>query len=72
MYSGMTPVDAGVISDGGRPLFAELIGGKTKEIAFVENTSMGLNIAAGVLDFKKKPAVGTADFEYSSVIYILF
>lgn len=69
MYSGMTPVDAGVTADGGRPLFAELIGAKPEEIAFVENTSMGLNIAAGVLNFERGATVVTADYEYSSVIY---
>ena len=50
MHSGLTLVDAGVPEDGGRALFARLVGAGKEEVAFVENTSVGLNIAAGVVD----------------------
>jgi len=69
MLSGLTLVDAGVPEDGGRPLFARLIGAGKDEVAFVENTSIGLNIAAGVVDHKKGSNVVTTDYEYSSVTY---
>ena len=69
MYSGLTLVDAGVPADGGRALFAELVGAKADEIAFVENTSIGLNIAAGIVDQNKGSNVVTTDYEYSSVTY---
>jgi selenocysteine lyase/cysteine desulfurase len=69
MHSGLTLVDAGVPEDGGRALFAQLIGAGKDEVAFVENTSVGLNIAAGVVDQRKGSNVVTTDYEYSSVTY---
>lgn len=69
MHSGLTLVDAGVPEDGGRALFARLVGAGKEEVAFVENTSVGLNIAAGVVDNRKGSNVVTSDYEYSSVTY---
>ncbi|MEM3731118.1 MAG: aminotransferase class V-fold PLP-dependent enzyme [Candidatus Bathyarchaeia archaeon] len=56
-------------NDGGKPLFAKLIGAKTEEIAFVENTSVGLNIAANVLRYPPGSKIVTTDLEYPSVVY---
>ena len=56
--------------DGGKPFFAKLVGAKPKEIALVENTSMGLNIAANVLHYPQGAKVVTTDLEYPSVPYV--
>ncbi|MEM3627419.1 MAG: aminotransferase class V-fold PLP-dependent enzyme [Candidatus Bathyarchaeia archaeon] len=56
-------------NEGGKPLFAKLIGAKNEEIALVENTSVGLNIAANVLSYPKGSKVVTTDLEYPSVVY---
>jgi len=56
-------------NDGGKPLFAKLIGAKPEEIAFVENTSIGLNIAANVLKYPLGSKIVTTDLEYPSVVY---
>jgi len=56
-------------NDGGKPFFAKLIQAKTEEIAFVENTSVGLNIAANVLSYPHGSKVVTTDLEYPSVVY---
>jgi len=56
-------------NDGGKPFFAKLIGAKPEEIAFVENTSVGLNIAANVLNYLHGSKVVTTDLEYPSVVY---
>lgn len=56
-------------NDGGKPFFARLIGVKPEEIAFVENTSVGLNIAANVLHYPPGSKVITTDLEYPSVVY---
>lgn len=55
--------------DYGKTLFARLIGAKTEEIALVENTSVGLNIAANVLKYPPGSKVVTTDLEYPSVVY---
>jgi selenocysteine lyase/cysteine desulfurase len=55
--------------DGGKPFFAKLIGAKTEEIAFIENTSMGLNIVANVLRYPAGSKVVTTDLEFPSVVY---
>ncbi len=55
--------------DGGKPYFAELIGAKLKEIAFIENTSVGLNIVANVLQYPPGSKIVTTDLEYPSVVY---
>ncbi|MEM3725801.1 MAG: aminotransferase class V-fold PLP-dependent enzyme [Candidatus Bathyarchaeia archaeon] len=55
--------------DYGKPLFARLIKAKTEEIALIENTSMGLNIAANVLAYPHGAKVVTTDLEYPSVVY---
>lgn len=57
-------------NDGGKPLFAKLVGAKPEEIALVENTSVGLNIAANVLHYPQGSKVVTTDLEYPSVPYI--
>jgi selenocysteine lyase/cysteine desulfurase len=56
-------------NDGGKPFFAKLIRAKPEEIAFVENTSMGLNIAANVLNYPRGSKIVTTDLEYPSVVY---
>ncbi|MEM3578422.1 MAG: aminotransferase class V-fold PLP-dependent enzyme [Candidatus Bathyarchaeia archaeon] len=58
-----------VWNDGGKPLFARLIGAKPEEIALVENTSVGLNIAANVLKYPSGSKIVTTDLEYPSVVY---
>ncbi len=54
---------------GGKPFFAKLIGAKPEEIALVENTSTGLNIAANVLRYPPGSKIVTTDLEYPSVVY---
>jgi len=56
-------------NDGGKPFFAELISAKPEEIAFIENTSVGLNIAANVLSYPPDSKIVTTDLEYPSVVY---
>ncbi|MCK4424642.1 aminotransferase class V-fold PLP-dependent enzyme [Candidatus Bathyarchaeota archaeon] len=56
-------------NDGGKPLFAKLINAKPCEIAFVENTSVGLNIAANMLSYPRDSKIVTTDLEYPSVVY---
>lgn len=55
--------------DCGKPAFARLIGARAGEIALVENTSMGLNIAANALDYPRGSKIVTTDMEYVSVVY---
>jgi len=57
-------------NDGGKPLFAKLVGAKPEEIALVENTSVGLNIAANMLHYPQGSKVVTTDLEYPSVPYV--
>lgn len=57
------------LTDLGKSLFAKLIEAKPEEIALVENTSMGLNIAANVLHYPPDSKVVTTDLEYPSVVY---
>jgi len=56
-------------NDGGKPFFAKLIQAKPEEIAFVENTSVGLNIAASVLHYPPDSKIVTTDLEYPTVVY---
>ncbi|MEM3597165.1 MAG: aminotransferase class V-fold PLP-dependent enzyme [Candidatus Bathyarchaeia archaeon] len=56
-------------NDGGKPLFARLVGAEPEEIALVENTSVGLNIAANVLRYPRGSKIVTTDLEYPSVVY---
>ncbi len=49
--------------------FAKLVGATKDEIAFVTNTSTGLNIAAHILDYPSDSNVVTTDLEYPSVVY---
>jgi len=55
--------------DGGKPFFAKLVGAKPQEIAFIENTSVGLNIAANVLRYPPGSKIVTTDLEFPSVVY---
>jgi len=64
--SGKASVDC---EDGGKPLFGRLVGAKAGEIALVENTSVGLNVAANVLDYPHGSKIVTTDLEYPSVVY---
>ncbi|MGD0977681.1 MAG: aminotransferase class V-fold PLP-dependent enzyme [Candidatus Bathyarchaeia archaeon] len=64
--TGKTSFDC---ADGGKPYFARLVGAKAGEIALVENTSVGLNIAANVLDYPQGSKIVTTDLEYPSVVY---
>jgi len=53
-----------------KKLFARLIGAGTHDdVAFVENTSMGLNIVAHMLHYPSGSNVVTTDLEYPSVVY---
>ena len=63
---GASPLET---SDLGKSLFARLVGAKPEEIALVENTSMGLNVAAHVLRYPPGSKVVTTDLEYPSVVY---
>jgi len=56
-------------NDDGKPLFAKLISAKPEEIALIENTSVGLNIAANVLNYPSGSKIVTTDLEYPSVVY---
>jgi selenocysteine lyase/cysteine desulfurase len=56
-------------NEGGKALFAKLIGAKKGEIALVENTSVGLNIVANVLSYPMGSKIVTTDLEYPSVVY---
>lgn len=56
-------------TDGGKSYFAKLIGAKAGEIALVENTSVGLNIAANMLEYPPRAKIVTTDLEYPSVVY---
>jgi len=63
---GTTSIDC---KEGGKTQFAKLIGAKAGEIALVENTSVGLNIAANVLEYPSGSKIVTTDLEYPSVVY---
>jgi len=63
---GKTSIDC---NDGGKPYFAKLVGAKAGEIALIENTSVGINIAANVLDYPPGSKIVTTDLEYPSVVY---
>lgn len=52
-----------------RRKMAELMGAQPEEIAFTQNTSEGINIAANVIDFKEGDNVITNDLEYYPNIY---
>ncbi len=56
-------------NDFGKPLFAKLIRAKPEEIALIESTSVGLNIAANVLHYPPDSKIVTTDLEYPSVVY---
>jgi selenocysteine lyase/cysteine desulfurase len=56
-------------TDYGKPIFAKLIGARPEEIAIVENTSTGLNVAANVLHYSHDSKIVTTDLEYPSVVY---
>ena len=60
---------SGEFEDLGKQSFAKLIGAKPGEIALIENTSMGLNIAANMLQYPPGSKIVTTDLEYPSVVY---
>ena len=55
--------------DLGKQHFAKLVGAKPAEIALIESTSMGLNMAANVLRYPPGSKVVTTDLECPSVVY---
>ncbi len=55
--------------DKGKPFFGKLICAKPEEIAVVENTSTGLNIAANALHYPHGSKIVTTNLEYVSVTY---
>ena len=62
--------DLEAIADLCRSRFAELIGGKDEEVAFVRNTSHGLSIVANGLNWKKDDKILVAtSVEYPSNVY---
>jgi len=56
-------------NDGGKANFAKLIGAHPAEIAFVENTSVGLNVVANMLNYPRGSKIVTTDLEYPSAVY---
>ncbi len=51
-------------------LFAKLINAKRKEeVAFIPNTSTGLNIVANMLEYNENSNIVTTDLEFPSVVY---
>lgn len=57
------------VSDLGKEAFGRLINASVDEIAFIGNTSIGVNIAANVLRFPRRSKVVTTDLEYPTVVY---
>jgi len=55
--------------DDGKANFAELVNANVDEVALVENTSMGLNTVANMLEYQRGANVVTTDLEYPSVVY---
>ena len=52
-----------------KKLFAKLINATPEELAFVPNTSTGLNIVANMLDYGENSNIVTTDLEFPSVVY---
>ena len=50
-------------------LFAKLINATPEELAFVPNTSTGLNIVANMLGYDEDSNIVTTDLEFPSVVY---
>jgi cysteine desulfurase/selenocysteine lyase len=57
------------ILDNTRKLIADMIKAKPEEIAFVSNTSYGLNVAAWGLDLKKGDKILLSDVEFPANVY---
>ena len=55
--------------DDGKSSFARLVNASEDEVALVENTSMGLNIIANMLNYSSDSNVVTTDLEYPSAVY---
>ena len=55
--------------DDGKTSFAKLINAAKDEVALVENTSIGLNIIANMLNYPQGSNIVTTDLEYPSVVY---
>jgi cysteine desulfurase/selenocysteine lyase len=64
--SGTASIDR---KDDGKACFARLVGARAGEIALIENTSVGLNIAANAIDYPPGSKIVTTDLEYPSVVY---
>ena len=50
-------------------LFSKLINAKPEEIAYIPNTSAGLNMIANMLEYGQKSSIVTTDLEFPSVVY---
>ena len=50
-------------------LFSKLINAKSEEIAYIPNTSAGLNIIANMLEYEGKSSIVTTDLEFPLVVY---
>ncbi len=57
------------VSDLGKKAFAKLVNASPDEIAFIGNTSIGMNIAANVIRAPRGSKVVTTDLEYPTVVY---
>jgi selenocysteine lyase/cysteine desulfurase len=57
------------LTDLGKAAFAKLANAEVGEVALVENTSVGMNIAANVLRAPHGSKIVTTDLEYPTVVY---
>ena len=57
------------LTDLGKTCFAKLVNADIDEVALVENTSVGMNVAANVLRSDGRLKVVTTDLEYPTVVY---
>jgi selenocysteine lyase/cysteine desulfurase len=57
------------LTDLGKAVFAKLVNASIDEVALVENTSVGMNVAANVLHSKNGSKIVTTDLEYPSAVY---
>lgn len=64
-----SPLRVGYAESNIRPTIATLINAKPSEIAFVKNTTEGLNIVANGLDWREGDNIVVANIEYPSNVY---
>jgi selenocysteine lyase/cysteine desulfurase len=57
------------LTDLGKAAFAILVNASIDEVALVENTSVGMNVAANVLHSNHGSKIVTTDLEYPSAVY---